>query len=952
MTKAFATFDLYEAGQSPWLDNISRDLLKSGSLKQMIEEQGLKGVTSNPSIFQKAISSVGSSGNRKGKNAYESDIRKLIAAGKSTLDIYDALTIEDIKGACELFKPIFKETNGEHGFVSLEVLPSLADDTVTTVIEAKRLWKAVNQPNVMIKIPATPEGIPAIKELISEGININITLMFSVKHYKDVANAYIEGVEALVKKGGDPSKVHSVASVFVSRIDSYVDDMLDERILAAKDLEKKAYFENLKGKAAIINAKLVYQEFKKIFFSERFKKLMDKGAKLQKPLWASTSTKNPAYHDLLYVDSLVGEHTVNTLPQGTLDALLDHGDIEHGTVEENLSEIKLVVSDLNRLGIDLTKVGETLQSKGVEAFIESFDELMKTIEKHKNKKLKAAKAVSIKYSIGNSALVKECQAELEALKSANFLNRFLDKDPEIWKKEASHKKVINNRLGWLRSHQWIVGKLYELDLISESIKKEKIKDVVLLGMGGSSLAPEVMSLICPRKKQSPNFTIVDTTDPSSILSLESKLNLKSTLFIVASKSGGTVETLSQYQYFYSRVEAAYGSGMDLSEIGKHFIAITDKGSDLQKLAKEKLFRKTFVNPSDIGGRFSALSFFGLVPAALMGADVRSILKSAARYYFTLENGTHLSRNQGIYCGAILGFLAKHGRDKLTLYTSKTLGSFSCWMEQLIAESTGKEKRGIIPIEGESPASVKTYGDDRVFVFLKLKSDPAGDHTKAIRNLKEAGHPVIEIEWPDGNAIGESFLFWEVATSMAGAILGINPFDEPNVKECKDITKKLLAKIEKGGKLSASKSLIKTQKDLEGLFKSFKEGSYLALLIYAERDPKVIKAFARIRKLIQKTWKVPVLVGFGPRYLHSIGQLYKGGPKTGVFVEFLKTETNDVEIPGQPFTFGQLKMAQALGDFEAISSKKIPVAAYELGKGTLAGVEKFEKLLTAYAKKIK
>lgn len=939
MTQTLPTVELFEAGQSPWLDNISRELIKSGKLKSLIQEKGVLGVTSNPSIFEKAIGQAG--------GGYDADVKRLYATGASTFETYDALTIADIRKTCDLFLPVFKKTKGGHGFVSLEVSPDLAYDALTTISEAKRLFKAVARPNLMIKIPATPEGLSAIRAVIGSGINVNITLMFSMKHYQGVAQAYIDGLADYKAKGGDLRRVYSVASVFVSRIDTYLDKKLDE--LAVSNPQAK----NLKGKAAVANSKLIYQEFKKIFGSDKFLKLQKSGATIQKVLWGSTSCKNPAYPDLLYVETLVGPDTVNTMPQVTLDAVLDHGNIKPGSIEEGVAESREAVSKLSALGFDLNQIGETLQKDGVRLFIESFESLMKTLELKREAFSKQKKqAAKETYSL-SSQTVSSVKSKIAALEGRDFLNRFLKGDANLWKSEDYHQASINNRLGWMTAHDWIMGKLYEIDRLREQLLREKYKDMVLLGMGGSSLAPEVISLVSKRSAKSLRFHVLDTTDPATVFQVQKKINLKSTVFIVASKSGGTIETMSQFHYFYDLVTKAYGKKA-AEKAGAHFVAITDSGSSLQKLGAEKKFRKVLINPSNIGGRYSALSFFGMLPAILMGADVRPILKSAREFAVALRGQKDLNQNPGVYLGIVLAALDAENKDKLTFLSSKTLMPVAAWLEQLIAESTGKEGKGIVPIEGKKPADPALYGPDRVFVVMKMRGEAAKDLDQAAAKLKKAGFSVIVSEWPSDAAIGAEFLKWEIATAVAGIVMQINPFDEPNVKEAKDFTNRFLDMLKEKGKYENPKNYVAAggKTDWDAFFSQVKKGGYLALLVYAERTPQVQQAFNRFREEVREAYKLPVLLGFGPRYLHSIGQLYKGGTLNGLFLAFVKRETKDAKIPGTYYTFGQLKKAQAFGDIQALESKGLPVLTLDLGKNVTAGIETIRKQLQLTLSKTK
>lgn len=920
MTQTLATHDLFDAGQSPWLDFISRSILDSGTLRELIEEQGVKGVTSNPSIFEKAITDP--------KAGYERDIQRMIAKGSTTFEIYDALTIADIRRACDLFLPVFNETKGGHGFVSLEVSPVLSYKTEETLAEARRLFKAVNRPNIMIKIPATPEGIPAIQAAISEGININITLMFTRKHYRDVAWAYLNGLRNFKRNGGDVRKVFSVASVFVSRIDSFVDKKLEAIAKTNPEVLE------LRGKAAVANSKRIYRDFQEIFDSREFLSLKSFGANVQKVLWGSTSSKNPAYHDLIYVEPLVGKDTVNTMPQNTLESLLDHGQIQPNTIEKGLVEANQVVEKLQKLGLDLEQIGTQLQKDGVKLFADAFDSLMKTIEVKKMESVKSTKKLfgSLDFSVSPeiSAAFKKKAAELQ---KKDFLNRFLKKDPSIWKDDAAHVAVINNRLGWLRAHEWMLGKLHEIEQFVSEVRAAKITDIVLLGMGGSSLAPEVMSLVCPAKgAKRPAFYMLDTTDPAAILAVDKKISLKTSLFIVASKSGGTVETVSQYRYFYDRVEKTLGKDAELEEVGSRFIAITDDGSGLQKTAEEQKFRKIFVNPTDIGGRFSAISFFGLVPAALIGIDIRALLKSADALYRDVAAEKDLAKNPAFAPGILLGVLAQSGIDKLTLLGADKWLPFGAWLEQLIAESTGKEGRGVIPVDTEPAASADAYGKDRNFLFLG---------SKVPQDFKAAGLSSISLEWPSPFSLGAEFLRWEIATSVAGAVLGINPFDEPNVKESKDATGRILSQFKATGKLEVS-AKDPSAVSLPGFFSKLKKNGYVVLLSYTQRTAAIQKSFDRTRVELRKKLGCPVLLGFGPRYLHSIGQLYKGGPRTGLFVEFFAKDAKDLKVPGEFYTFAQLKTAQGLGDKEAIESKGLQVLCVQLGSSIPSGIKSFEK----------
>lgn len=943
--------ELHKAGQGPWLDTISRKLLRSGTLKAYIEESGLLGVTSNPSIFQQAI------GQGEG---YEQDIQKFLKCGMNTVEIYDALTTSDIREACDLFLPVFQETRGEHGFVSLEVLPNLAFSEDATVEEARRLFRLVNRPNVMIKVPATEEGVRAVRRLIGEGINVNVTLIFSQKNYKDVAGAYLDGLEILAKKGGDLSKVHSVASVFVSRIDTDIDKQISAMLATETDATRRASFSELKGKAAIANSKKIYQAFKELFGSPRFQTLKNHGACVQKPLWASTSCKNPSYPDLIYVETLVGKDTVNTLPQNTWEAFLAHGEIRPGSVEEDMADAEEEIAELKVLGIDIHEVCDRLQKDGVKSFANSFESLMTTLEKKRD--IPMVPNVKVHTSLPEN-LKKTVVDTFAQLAKKDLHARWLAKDPTLWSNDPLHQKVILNRLGWVDNCEKITGQLYEIDELHGKIFRSKVRDIVLLGMGGSSLAAEVLSLILKGPAyqvkgalKGIRFHLLDTTDPASILKVEKIVRYPATVFLVGSKSGSTIETRSQYQYFFDRVKKFYKN--DENKAAERFVIVTDHGSPLEALGCSKTFGGLFLNPQDIGGRYSALSFFGLVPAALLGIDVRRVLADATRFLTAMRSTKDISKNEGMALGILLGALALKGKDKLTFWTSRALASFADWAEQLIAESTGKDGKGITPVAGEMPLSLDRYGSDRVFVMLRLKGENEKLWATRIRGLKAKGFPVLDFVWSDGVNVGGEFLRWEVATSFASVVLKVNPFDEPNVTESKNITSRLLEDVRKKkalpkpGKLLVAKGTILTpgdEKALRAFFARLPKHGFVSLLAYVDRSPITKKALRELQKSMASALKVPVLSGFGPRYLHSIGQLYKGGPKQGIFIEFFSKDAKDVKIPGEVYGFSQLKRAQAMGDYEAISSKGLPIFAVELGSNLTAGFGAFQKKMATFLK---
>ncbi|MRR14159.1 bifunctional transaldolase/phosoglucose isomerase, partial [archaeon] len=549
-------------GQAIWFDYIRRSLITSGEMQALID-QGVRGVTSNPTIFEKAIA---------GSSDYDDDLKSLVKKGTSIENIYENLALRDIADTADLFRKVYDDTKGLDGYVSIEVSPDLAYDTEKTLTEARRLFSLLKRPNIMIKVPATAEGVPAIEALISEGINVNVTLLFGVDRYKETALAYISGLEKLGSSGKDISRVASVASFFVSRVDTVLDP----------ELEKKG-LSNLTGRIAIANAKIAYGLYKEIFTNERWKRLEQQGAQPQRLLWASTGTKNPKYPDTLYVDELIGPQTVNTVPPATLQAFLDHGKIDD-KLAKGLSEADSQVKRLKEAGIDLHAVTSRLQEDGVKLFADSFRSLMSSITAKRRELITGKNFMDAELGTLESAIT----SSLKRIRDNNILARIWDHDHTVWKERP---KEISNRLGWLTIPAVMTENTREIERFAADVRDAGYRRAYLLGMGGSSLAPEVIRNIFGVKQGYPDLTIVDTTDPGALAAISEGLVPSESLFIVSTKSGSTVETTSAFKYFYTHMAKALGR----EKAGENFIAITDPGSSLIGLAERHNFRKVFLN---------------------------------------------------------------------------------------------------------------------------------------------------------------------------------------------------------------------------------------------------------------------------------------------------------------------------------------------------------------------
>jgi transaldolase/glucose-6-phosphate isomerase len=930
--------ELFSLGQSIWYDNIQRAMIESGRLQDLID-QGVVGVTSNPSIFEKAI---------VGSRDYDEDLKSMAEESLDINTIYELLVLKDIAATADLLLPVYRESDGRDGYVSLEVRPTLAKDTAGTIEEARRLFTTLDRPNVMIKVPATPEGVPAIETLTADGVNINVTLIFSIPQYEAIAEAYIAGLEKRAAAGQDVKSVASVASFFVSRVDTMVDKQLD----ALGETE-------LQGKIGIANAKVAFTWFKEIFDGDRWGALTAKGARVQRPLWASTSTKNPAYPDTLYIDGLIGPDTVNTVPPAALEAFLDHGEVS-GTLESDVDEARAQLGALAELGVDLNAVTEQLQEDGVQAFTDSFQGLLDGISEKRDALLTGWRRFSDNLQ-GYGELV---DAALDEINQDQVISHIWNLDHTVWKPDPQE---ITNRLGWLRIAETMLEERLRIqDLVDAVLQDDRgYQHVMLLGMGGSSLAPEVFRETFGVRDGFLELEVLDSTDPGAILAYVDDLDLSSTLFVVSTKSGGTVETLSFFKYFYNRLIELVGT----EKAGDHFVAITDQGSQLDEIADRYHFRAKFLNDPNIGGRYSALSYFGLVPAALVGVDLEVLLERAVQ--MACENGgcseTEQVDNYAARLGVIMAELAEAGRDRLTLIISPALGSFGDWVEQLIAESTGKEGKGILPVVGEPVGAPEVYGDDRQFVYLQLNSDDTYD--SAVDRLEAAGFPLVCIRLKDTYDLGGQFFLWELATAVAGARLGINPFNQPNVEAAKDFARQMVATYQAEGQLPeptpalqsdgilvygdlpASEAELITGGDaLRAFLAQAQQGDYIALQAYVKPDAETDWALLELRTRLRAYTRLACTTGYGPRFLHSTGQLHKGDRGNGLFIQLTADSPEDVGIPDQAgspessISFGVLKAAQAMGDRQALLDANRRVIRFHLGKDVSGGLEKLTAAL--------
>ncbi|MDB5624733.1 MAG: glucose-6-phosphate isomerase / transaldolase [Tardiphaga sp.] len=915
---------LQSHGQAVWLDFLARGFVVKGDLKKLIDSDGVRGLTSNPSIFEKAIGS---------SDEYDGAIKTALEnSDRPVSKLFEDLAVDDIQRAADVFKPLYDETHGEDGFVSLEVSPYLALDTQETIREGQHLWDVVKRKNLMVKVPATAEGLPAIEHLIGKGVSINITLLFSQAVYRQVVEAYLKGLETYVAGGGDPSHVASVASFFVSRIDSMVDKELDDKIARANDETTKTKLAALKGKVAIANAKLAYQDYKKLFSGARWDKLAAKGAKPQRLLWASTGTKNKDYRDTIYIEELIGRNTVNTVPPATLDAFRDHGKVRD-SLEENVDDAKRVLAELEASGISLDKITEALVVDGVKQFGDAADKLYGAVA-HKRAVVMAGGIDKQTLALGDT-LRKTVKDATDDWRAKGLIRWLWQHDANVWTGGDEAKW-----LGWLNSVEAETNKLGDYAAFAGWVKTQGFTDAVVLGMGGSSLGPEVLATTFGQAPGFPKLHVLDSTDPAQVRAMAERIDLKKALLIVSSKSGGTTEPNVMKDYFFAQVSEAVGK----DKAGEHFVAVTDPGSSLEQVAKRQGFARIFHGDPTIGGRYSVLSPFGMVPAAAAGVDLKQLLNLAAQMVRSCGPDVPPSENPGVQLGLAMGHAGLAGRDKVTIFASKSIADFGAWAEQLIAESTGKNGKGLIPIDNETLGAPAVYGKDRLFIDLVVDGDGDEAHDKMLAALEQAGHPVVRINLASKDHLAQEFFRFEIATAVAGAVLGIDPFNQPDVEAAKLKTRDLILGFDKAGSLPTETPII-TDGDfaiytddknaarlrtagatenvgswLKALMSGVKPGDYVALLAYIAHSQTHIDTLQAARLAIRDAKHVATCLEFGPRFLHSTGQAYKGGPDSGVFIQITADHAGDLDVPGQKASFGTIIAAQARGDFGVLTER--------------------------------
>ncbi|MBP6015445.1 MAG: bifunctional transaldolase/phosoglucose isomerase [Candidatus Promineofilum sp.] len=902
--------DLHQLGQSTWLNYLRNSFIRSGELAEEVRD-GLQGVTANALVYERAIA---------GSSDYDAGIRQAMAEGKPARQVYHLLMADDIQRAADVLHPVFEKSDHNDGFVSYEVDPAIFSDVTTAVADILHVSHLIDRNNVMVEIPATDVGIEVIRALIADGISINATHLFSPDGFERVARAYAEGLAEYIRRHSAwRTTPTAVASFSLSPIDAAVDPLL-----------KASGRPDLTGRTAVAQAKMLYARYRDMLKGSDWLELADKGVRPLRPKWTRVTPLDFLYLPNHYVSQLIGPDTVLTFSRLTLNTFRQQGQATESLTNE-LDAARAHVGELAALGIDLDAIAAELLQDHLTASTQRFQALIDAVINKRTEMDKEWRSCSMKLGTDEE----EVERGLQTMCRQQIVCRIWAYDHTVWKPKPTE---ITNRLGWLHVMDAMAGQVERLSNFTRQVVNEGYTHAMLLGMGGSSLGPELFQKTFGRPARPANdsvpsleLLVVDTTDADGIRAAEAAVDLTKTLFIVSTKSGGTVETLSAFKYFYNRLLAQVGA----SRVGQHFIGITDPGSKIVAMAERYQFRDVFLNDPNIGGRYSALSYFGLVPAALVGTDVAELLERAsiAAANVSVCHCEAIGDNLAARIGTAMGILAGSGRDKITFITSSPLDSFGDWVEQLIAESLGKEGKGILPIVGEPIAPVDTYQPDRLFVHLRLEGDV--QHDDFINRLAEAGHPTITLRLKDIYDIGGQFFLWEMATAIAGHFMGINPFDQPNVEEAKIKARDIVAAYSDEGALPAGEFAELSPQSLSDFLAQARPGDYLSLQAYVQSTPDVDAALQALRQSIHLKTGLATTAGIGPRFLHSTGQLHKGDRGNGLFIQFVSDAVEDVAIPDEAgadassMSFNVLKKAQALGDAQALRDNHRRVISFEV-----------------------
>lgn len=922
-------------GQGVWLQGGRRLLVEGGGLDELMRTKAVSGLDCDLTTLAGAVS----------RGAEYADPLLRIAAQSGGLEAAEALLADEARIAAEVLLPLYRESDGRDGLVSVDAAAARVDDAESMSRAARRMAQAAEMPNVVLKLPPTDSGFAVFEALIAEGLGVHMGPLFSLASVERATGAFLRGARARVGDGSLRWPT-TVISFGLAPLDIAIDELLRDTVRGAGRRDMSAA-ESLLGNTATAMARVACRRQRELVAAQAGAVDSDLGPILL--AWTDLSTGDARQPRRRYAESLIGPGTAVVVSFGLLGNLARRGVVE-ATLVQRVDEAEEMLVELEDLGIDAAATGSALEAWAIRRRISGYEELSNAIAVATRALVADRDGASSVASTGTpwSASRPEIGAELvclDDLTERDAVARMWDKDASLWGPDDEMRELIGNRMGWLDAAADTDSTGNEpLRRFAAQLQEADIEHVLLLGMGGSSLCAEV----CRRVFGSDRVRVLDSTVPAHIRAVTESVDPARTSVLVSSKSGTTTEVRALLDYFY-----ALAAPM-LENPGERFAAITDPGTPLEQVAHERGFERLWLAPADVGGRFSALTVFGTLPMTIMGIEAPEVLASARRMATSCAREVSAAANPAARLASAIHQALIVGRDKLTFLMSPTLKAFGAWAEQLIAESTGKQGKGVIPIIAEPPGEVGEYGADRLFVSMRLAEEDDTESLHDVDALEAAGHPVVRIVLGDRHDIGGEFFRWEAAVALLGALMGINPFDQPDVQASKDRTMAILAAAERGEQLPerppvAAGSGWTIFADLEGDpelasrlrgadMSSWLEAhlgrasppQYLGIQAFVSPQRATHRALQRLRVLLRRRRGLASTLGWGPGFLHSTGQLHKGGPDTGLFLQITADDDEDIDVPGAGYSFGELARAQSLGDLAALQERGRRVVRIHLG----------------------
>ena len=897
---------LREDGASVWLRHPTRRLLRSDWLGRLISEGAVGGIESDLRLTRSALSHA----------ADASELLAVLSGVGSPQEAIEALLAAEGRLAAERLSPVFDQTGGFDGYVSIDVPTPLTDDAEAMTGAVHRLVGAIDRPNVMVKIPPTESGHAVVEAMTSEGYHVHVSPIFSLASYRRATEAYVEGLQRFLVAGGNREPVAAAASLQLAPLDIAVDERLRDQVRASGGDTSR--LESLSGSAAIAIAKLVH--------SVRVELLDAMAEDLphrwpQRLVWSHAVRKDPRFSTRRYLDNLIGPGTAASLPLANF--LAQRSEIAASeALERDVDEAREILDDLEDAGIEMTALVAELEREAVWRKASDCDALLDRVGELADRGQPERRDDGV------------TERRYGRAPEPDSVERIWEKDPSLWATHETDHELIRNRLGWLDLVEPMLDEHRSAIRFAEEIEASDVERTLLLGTGGSVLCADV----CRRIFGAERLIVLDSTVPAAVSAVAGRVDPARTLVLVSSKSGVTIEARALADFFFARATPI------LENPGDRFVALTDPGTPLEQLAHDRGFRRLWLTPPDVGGRFSALSFFGIVPMALMDLDTAAVLRSAQEMVLRCSPGGQSLQTPGARLGIALVEAFESGRDKLTVLTSDRTAPFGDWIEQLVAESTGKTGKGIVPVVSEPIGAADRYGPDRFFASVRLADEPAAALEELSEELEAAGHPVFPIVLDELEDLGGEFFRWELAVAIAAAEMGVNPFDEPDVRESKDRADAILDRLARGEPLDEPPPLamgrpwaLFADLDRDSALGSRLLGDsladwltahlgraeppdYVCIQAFLEPRPGIATALQEARAHMRDNLGVATTLGWGPRFLHSTGQLHKGGPESGLFLQITEENADDIDCPGYGYSFGELARAQALGDFDALLSR--------------------------------